>query len=64
MSSESKTTREAEVTITRNAEGYTTIDLEVSGKSLCIEIGRTKYSGYLENGGEKPILFEGMIDNV
>ena len=64
MEMKPQTTPEAEVTITRNAEGYTTVDLELSGKSICIEIGKTKYSGYLKDSKAQPILFEGMIDNV
>lgn len=50
-----------EVTVTKNPEGYVTIDISTPRQTIYVEVGATRFSGYIK-GEHTPILFEGEID--
>lgn len=51
-----------EVAVTKNPDGYVTVEIIFSEKTFYMEIGKTKYSGYIDGEADKPIFLEGDID--
>ncbi|HEX3587772.1 MAG TPA: hypothetical protein VH024_17365 [Candidatus Angelobacter sp.] len=50
------------IVVTKNPDGYVTVDLTIEDKTFYVEIGETKYSGYLKGMQPETVYFEGDTD--